>query len=406
MAELPRPPALLDVLQEHLDEIDFLWEIRERYLFSHEWTLRELAAHEERIEAHLDGLRIGAGHAVDLARPALSAEEPGLATAATFVMFAFLRRDLEDEVVRGFESGPAPARDGMRSALRHCDVRHVADALARLAEATSPPGVRAAAIDVRAFHRLAAPRDFDALFRDDDLHVRRLAWEAAGRFGGPWLRDAFEAAQASESAALRRAALRASARMGEAAVVTYCRTAQTPDALAFLGVVGDADDRPLLESAVRRGGPSATGALAGLGALGAIDAMPLLLDAMTDDALAHAAGRAFTRITGFGDIEAATPPPAPIDLDDDAIDDSEDGPPPDPAKARAWWERASHRFTREGRWQSGLDVSRDPLGPHFDALPLETRLALYLGERVRDVEVAPEQELEAYRALYQRSGSR
>jgi hypothetical protein len=114
MIELPRPPAMLDILEEHLNELDFLWEQRERFIFSPDWTLKQLAAHEERAEAHLDGLRIGAGHSVDLARPALTAGESGLATAATFVLMAFSIPELEREVLR-FPDGAPKSRKGIRT---------------------------------------------------------------------------------------------------------------------------------------------------------------------------------------------------------------------------------------------------------------------------------------------------
>lgn len=381
--ELPRPPAILDILEEHLNEFDFLWEQRERLVFAPDWTLKELAAHEERAEAHLDGLRIGAANSVDIARPALTADETGLATAATFVLMAFDSPELEREVVQGLKSAPPKSRDGIRIGLHHCDIRRLAAELVEIAIAAEP-AVRAAALDVLAFHRLPPPKGIPMLLGDPDPHVRRLVCDAAGRFGGPWSYDVLRDALDGDVPALRMAALRASARMGLLGLEDSCRQAGTrpqnpvPEALEFLGVLGIAKDLSILQNSLAR--PElAAAALSGMGKLGSAAAIPALLEAMAIEPIAHAAGRAFVRMTGVAAAEISAAGAAE---------------PPDPVKARAWWEQEKGRFKVEGRWQAGFDVSKIPLGENFDALPLDARLDVYLGARARDPQKTPDRELE------------
>jgi uncharacterized protein (TIGR02270 family) len=398
MVDLPRPPAILDILEEHLNELDFLWEQRERFVFSPDWTLKELAAHEERAEAHLDGLRIGAANSVDLARPALTADETGLATAATFVLTAFDLPELEHEVLQALKTASPKSRDGIRIGLRYCDIKRLAAEIVELAT-SAEPAVRAAALDVLAFHRLPPPKGIPMLLGDPDPHVRRLVYDAAGRFGGPWSYDVLSNALDGDSPALRLAALRASARMGLLGLDDSCRQAGTrlqnpvPEALEFLGVLGNAKDLAILQNSITR--PALTGAaLFGMGKLGSVAAIPLILESIENDKLTHAAGRAFVRITGAKDIEATKPLPPPEGATEAEIQDWDTSLPPDPAKARAWWEKEKGRFTVEGRWQAGFDVSRTPFGEHFDAMPLDTRLDVYLGARARDPQKTPDRELE------------
>lgn len=400
MIELRRPPAILDILEEHLAELDFLWEQRERFVFSPDWTLKELAAHEERAEAHLDGLRIGEGNSVDIARPALTADETGLATAATFVLMAFDLPDLEREVVQALKTAPPKSREGVRIGLRHSDIKRMAAELTELA-ISGEPAVRAAALDVLAFHRFPPPKGIPMLLGDPDPAVRRLVYDAAGRFGGPWSYDVLRDALDGDSPALRHAALRASARLGLLGLDDSCRQAGTrpqnpvPEALEFLGVLGNPKDLPILQSSTTR--PALVGAaLSGMGKLGSVAAVPAILDAMGNDKLAHAAGRAFVRITGATGIEAAKPLPPPEGATADEIDLLDTSLPPDQAKARAWWDKEKGRFTVEGRWQAGFDDSKTPLGENFDVLPLDARLDVYLGARARDPQKTADRELEKW----------
>jgi uncharacterized protein (TIGR02270 family) len=383
MLDLPRPPAILDILEEHLNELDFLWEQRERFVFSPDWRLKELAAHEGRAEAHLDGLRIGAANSVDIARPALMADETGLATAATFVMMAFDRVEFEHEVLQALKSAPPKGRDGIRIGLHHCDIKRLAAELADLAT-TGESAVRAAALDILAFHRLPPPKGIPMLLGDPDPHVRRLVYDAAGRFGGPWSYDVLRDALDGDVPFLRVAALRASARMGLVGLDDSCRQAGTrlqnpvPEALEFLGVLGNAKELPILINCMTR--PElAPAALSGMGKLGSVAAIPTLLDATARETIAHAACRAFVRMTGV----AA-----------DEISSGDATAPPDPSKVRDWWEREKGRFAAATRWQTGFDVSTIPLGEHFDAMPLDARLDVYLAARANNPQKTPDRELE------------
>lgn len=399
MAILPRPAVMLDILEEHFEELDFLWEQREGVIFAPDWTLKELAELEERAEAHLDGLRLGAGHSVDLARPGLAGKERGLATAAAFTLMAMSSPELEGEVLLALSQASTPeARDGIRIALRHSDVSRLADSLVKLASAGEPV-VRAAAADVMAFHRMAPPPRLLDLLGIPDPEVRRLLCGAIGRFGGPWSIDPLETALRGDDRAIAEAALETSARLGVPDLAGICRKAATkspspsPEALRFLGVLGGVNDLPLLESCLGR--PDFAGAaLQGIGALGSARAIPALLQTMENPLMARASGAAFVRITGARNIEADKPLPPPPDLPEDEVDFRDNTNPPDPGRAKAWWEKEKGRFAPEGRWQAGRDVAKEPLGEAFKELPLACRRDIYLGVRARDPFNTPDLELE------------
>jgi uncharacterized protein (TIGR02270 family) len=383
-----RAAVMLDVLEEHFEELDFLWEQRERHIFTPDWTVRQLAELESRAEAHLDGLRIGGEHAVTLAAPFLVGDETGPATAAAFTLLA-ADPPRADAVIEAACRATAPARTGIRIGLRHAEIAPLTDRLYDLALGRDA-ALRAFAVDVLAFHRLRAVPELEALFAHEVAEVRRLAYGAVGRLRGQLSERDLEAALGSGDAPLRRVALEAAARSGFSGLAALCRRCArgvqaVPEAIEFLGVVGGPEDLPLLRGALAE--PAvAEAALAGLGALGSTMAVPLVLDAMATPTLAGAAAAAFTRITGVEDLTSHGP------ARDAAGDDEEEGA--DPARARAVWETLCGRFHPAGRWQGGLDVSTLDLARVLADLPLATRRDVYLGMRVREPSTTPDVELE------------
>lgn len=367
-----------DVLEEFFEELDFLWSQREAVVFASDWTLRDLAELEERAEAHLDGLRLSGADGIDLARPSLRGEEQGPATAAAFVLMEGRRPDLDAEIVRALVEAEAPAKEGIGIALRHTDAPRIAQELRRLATEHDPL-TRSIAVDILAFHRLGPPppRLFD-LFAFPDPAVRARACAAAGRFGGPWGPDDLQAALDQEDAGVRWAAIHASARLGMPGLQGMLRGAAArtdavvPEAIEFLGALGDPSDLQILRGLLARPA-SRSAALAALGASGQVAAVPQILEAIKDPAVAVPAGKAFLRISGALGTESAEPLPPPAHLSQEEREFHEPQITVDPEKARAWWERDKGRFEPAGRWQCGLEIGREPLGPRLDLLPLAYR---------------------------------
>ena len=82
---VPGRPAVPDVLREHLEEMAYLSIQWRKLLFSPEIPLRRLAAHAGRIEAHLDGLRVGGPASLSIAQAMLDGDDPWFVSAAARV---------------------------------------------------------------------------------------------------------------------------------------------------------------------------------------------------------------------------------------------------------------------------------------------------------------------------------
>jgi uncharacterized protein (TIGR02270 family) len=389
VSPLARPRVASDIVEEHFDELDALWEHREANVFTPDWTLAHLASHEERAEAHLDGLRLSELLGVELAREKLTSGAASAAAAAAFALWESGDGDARTLLLEQFRTGDPPVRDGIRRAFRHLPPAELRQPL--LDAMAGEPAVAAAAADVLAFHRSSLP-PFDHLIGESDTTIVRHALGAAGRSRRLHPED-FARTVGHPDPSVRAAAFQAAARAGLADVVDACRGAAAQGdviALAFLGTLGDPRDMALIERAVRS--PElAPVAVSTIGAMGRVQSVPLLLELMADAALGTAATAAYKRITGASGVEGEKPFPPPPVADGE---DENESLPPDPAKARADWAQRQSTLTPDRAWQGGVAITEGVMPVGFDDLPLATRRDVYLRLRARAAAV-PDIELEA-----------
>src|SRR5262249_46663787 len=156
--------------------------------------------------------------------------------------------------------------------------------------------------------------------------------------------------------------------------------------IEFLGVVGSRDDLTRLQGIATGSGhgatelPMANAGVVALGRLGFVGAIPTLLYLLDESDLSEAAASAIARIVGE-DVPRGVLPAPPPGMSDDDLDAWEPVAPIDTPRAREWWAAHAPRFDPKKRYQSGLCVSDDPLGPVFDQLPPAVRNDLYLRQR-------------------------
>jgi uncharacterized protein (TIGR02270 family) len=394
LASLGHPPVFPDIVEEHFDELEFLWEQREAGLFSADWTLMDLAEHEERAEAHLDGLRLSELHGVELAQERITDDDPSSAAAATLILHDAGGPEHRELILSSLGTAGPGAVEGIRWGLRQFDPGALGDSLHDLLEHEEKYRAATAA-HVLSFWRLPVA-GLESLLGQDDSVTRILALGAAGRLGELYPK-AIAAAVEAPDPEVRRAGLEAAARLGVPGLVRHCRAAATreadpdPEAVYFLGVLGEREDLGLLEALLDHPG-MAPFAVAALGAMGRVEGIPILLGLMEDEALAVPATSAYKRITGAGDVEGEAPFPPP------EVPEGEDEPedlPPDSEKARADWENRKGSMGPEVPWQMGIAVPPEQFPQDRDTLTLEARKDLYLRLRARGGSAVPDLELEA-----------
>jgi hypothetical protein len=138
----------------------------------------------------------------------------------------------------------------------------------------------------------------------------------------------------------------------------------------------------------------ASAGVAALGRLGFAGAIPTLLYLLDEPGLGETAASAIVRIAG-GDLPRGAVPEPPHGTSDDDLDVWEPIAPVDAPRAREWWAARAPGFDPKKRYQAGMCVSDDPLGPLFDRLPPGARNDVYLRQRAL-VSDTPDWELETW----------
>jgi len=365
--------ALALLLEEHLEEADFLWDQREEALDSRDYDLDDLIGLEERLAAHVDALLIGGVPAWEMLLPALTGDAEGVRFAAACVALASGDDGRIAAVVDALGAADT-APPGILGALRHL-AGPAAEALAARFLAGTQPMPRATAIDALGFRRVGPePKALQAALVDTDPDVRAAALTAAGRLRAAGLLMEVDRALDAPEDVVRRAALEAGVVLGSPAARDRCRAAVDRDApeadaaLMLLGHLGDPADLDRVVVAAR--GAHGPAGVAAMGWLGATVCMPVLIGLCGQAETGPAVMAAVARLTG-ADPEAeellATPP---AEEDDEA---PEVPPAPDPERLAAWWAARAGDYAADVRYRYGQPYDPARLVEDLASAPLADR---------------------------------
>jgi uncharacterized protein (TIGR02270 family) len=355
------------IVDQHAEEAAFLWLLRDQAVDAPHYDRHDLARLEERVAAHLDGLRVAgeAGRVTALAMLEANPEPGELFAASVLALEAADRQHLAP-LLELAEVAPE-ARRGLLGAIGWVPTT----TLRPLVQAWLDSALafeRFLGLVACSHHRVDPGRRLGRWLVDPDPLVAARAARLAGELGRTDLRDAL---QTNHDAGEAVAAWRAWSLglLGEEA------------ALPELERLAEAGFAPALQVALRampasrarswlrqlNGDPAqARLVVEGLGIIGDPQAVPWLIGRMSDPALARLAGESVSLITGIdlayddldGDApEGYDPGPTPDPADDNtAMDQDEDLPWPDPELLEAWWEQNAPRFTPGTRHLLGRPI--------------------------------------------------
>lgn len=374
------PPAPFPmVIDQHYDEAAFLWQARRHLTTAPHFSLQDLARHDDRFEAHLEGLRLAGETGWELCQRNLERQWAEEFFAPALLAFESGKKSRIRKVVKAASSDREAAR-ALVSALGWMPYDKAEPHLRRFFDSECSFD-RYLGIAAGALHRQIPAPVLNRAVLDPDPLVKERAWKAVGELGRgkdfawdlmfttgktgqeDWpFYATWSAALADNPYAVNLLIKHATSSDSnvEKALQVILRRLEPETALNWL--------KELAQNPETR-----RQAVIGAGILGDPILVPWLIEQMQQPALSRVAGEAFTMITGVDlletDLKGSRPEgwtSGPNDEpDDDHItqDIDDDLPWPDAANVAGWWSSNEPAFPAGTRHLLGRTVSSENLYP-------------------------------------------
>ncbi len=360
------------VLNQHSEEAPFLWGLRSAVAVAPHYDLADLAKLDQRVEAHIDGLRVAGDEGWQLCRKELDWKEAGEVFAAAVLAF---ESGVDDRVAEVLKIGVASLElsRGIVSALGWLDYRQAEPHIKNLFASDSAT-VRRIGIAASAVHRKDPGRLLQEAISDADPLLKCRALRAVGELGRIDLLALIRTELSAKDDACRFWAA-----WSVALVAGHTDAVQVLQ--SFAESPGRYRERALKIALPRLTTHSARAwqkqlasnlkctrmAVIGAGVMGDPDLIPWLIEQMKIPVLARVAGEAFTMITGvdiaYDDMDAEKPEgfeagPTEDPADDNVEMDPDDRLPwPDPELIAKWWDQHSSEFHAGTRYLLGKPIA-------------------------------------------------
>ncbi|MFZ1389916.1 MAG: TIGR02270 family protein [Thiolinea sp.] len=369
------PATIRDIVAQHAEETAFLWLLRNNAVKEAHYNLMHLKRLEDRLEAHLDGLRVAQETGWECALANLEQfKESGEMFATATLAFENSNPDYLQTLYVIAEQTPE-AVDGLISALGWVEPEYLQGKVNGLLSSKSPFW-RRVGIAACAIHRVDPKQFLEQALQDEDSALRSRALKACGELGRSNLRNMitpnlahkdldvqFWAAWSLTLLGNRLEALEALKQFvftptnyAEEALRLLCRTQTLAATQQLLGTLFKQHQALRL-------------AIQGAGASGDSRYIPWLIQQMAVPEQARVAGEAFSLITGvdlaYDDLEMDKPadfqagPSEDADDDNVALDADENLPWPDPTLLQEWWQQHQTEFVSGQRYLMGQMITSE-----------------------------------------------
>jgi uncharacterized protein (TIGR02270 family) len=366
--------AVSRVLSQHADQAFFLWGLRDGAVAAPHYSLADLAKLDQRVEAHLDGLRIAGEEGWQLCRKELAWEGPGEVFAVAVLALGSADKSKIQSVLKAPAKTPELAR-GFVSALGWLDYDTAESHIKNLCVSESP-ALRRIGIAAAGIHRKDPGRALNDAVSDLDLLLRGRALRAVGELGRMDLVPLIQRDLNAEDAACHFWAAWSTALLvgyGNAIrtlqSVAESTSAYRERALQLALRKMDVHSAHTWQQSLAKSLQTPRLAVIGAGVIGDPVLVPWLIEQMKIAPLARVAGEAFTMITGvdiaYEDLDTDKPegfesgPTENPEDDNVEMDPDERLPWPDANLIAKWWEKHAHEFQPGVRHLLGKPITMD-----------------------------------------------
>jgi uncharacterized protein (TIGR02270 family) len=418
---IPEKAVVWDVVEEHLDEAEFLFDQFERALDSSTLTLMNVAKGlEERLLAHLDGLLVGGVPVYErLLKPSLAEPDPGQPRRITAAAMVAIEGGQFEGIWPAMGHDEAVVRDAVvRAGGLAGEARFERWVANRLAESITLVQ-RASLLGVIARRGLEPPAALIEWLQSDDLALVRAAAQAARHADPSRHMGVIEWRLDHDDDIVQEAALIAAwtwgSRLAPAVCERWALDPVTPRALPmalYAAMGGPAEHEHLAALLARTSHRSA--ALFALGFSGSVAQVQRLLDYLhaEEPRTAKLAAQAIATIVGVNllDDAFAMPPPKeatrPAGEDAPAKDDEEDAralppladddleadlgllpedglPMPNASAIRRFCEDAAARMDHGRRYLGGQEFRAEAAVDYLASAPLRRRHVIGVALAIR-----------------------
>ncbi len=363
------------VVGQHTEEAALLWPMRDDAVRAPHYDLKDIAKLDDRMEAHIDGLRIAGDGGWEIVKEELGWQEAGEVFTAALLAFESNDPERIEEVLEA-GTGEIELARGVISALGWMTYEQARPHIEALL-ASDDPARKRIGIAATAVHRKDPSTALTAALEHDDLPLRARALKALGELGSTSQLRAAKMNFNREDDAVRFWATWSAALLGDATAVLPLRAIamsdsplderaadmaarRMPPANALVWQKELANDQTRLRLAAKVAG-----------AIGDPVLVPWLIGMMSNDDIARPIGEAFTMITGvdlaYDDLERdwpedfeAGPTENPED-EDVSMDGDEDLPWPDQQLVGDWWTSNNSGFSAGIRHLLGKPMTPESL---------------------------------------------